>query len=447
MSIELIKNKAFISFFWLQFLGALNDNLYKNALVILIAFHSISIFGMQSQVLVTFSFGLFILPFFLFSALAGQVADKYSKSSLIQYIKFCEILIMLSAIVGLYFQYFPFLLLVLFLMGMQSAFFGPIKYSILPALVNNIFNRKQQINQSRQGLLVQANGLIGMGTFTAILIGTILGGILSSKQFLVTNILPASLVFISLIGWLFSFFLPNLNAADRQVKIQWNLWKESKRVIFHAKSNQSIYRAILLISWFWFVGASILSQLPNWTTSVLYADEYVVTTLLTCFSLGVGLGAVSCNQLHNFMSYSKIFRNASIGISLSLILFVLTSLFYNHFLAVQLSFSYWQVTLLLIYFCILSLGFSGGLFIVPLYYFIQDFSDSAILSRIIAANNIFNAFFMVVSSIILSILLLLGVALPIIFVFLSLFNLLVVYLIIDKDRKDLGKQQHFFDLG
>ncbi|MFK5891744.1 MAG: MFS transporter [Pseudomonadota bacterium] len=453
---KLIKNKSFLSFFSLQFLGALNDNLYKNALVILIAFHSITIFNMENQILVTFSFALFILPFFLFSALAGQVADKYPKSTLIRYIKFCEIIVMLCAVIGLYFEYYPFLLLVLFLMGMQSAFFGPIKYSILPDLIKNILKTKQNSTFSssntrhkklRQGLLVQANGLVGMGTFAAILLGTILGGILSSKQYLVNNILPVSLVFVSLSGWLLTFFMPYIQAADSKVKIQWNLWRESMRVISHARDNHSIFRVILLISWFWFIGASILSQLPNWTKSVLYGDEYVVTILLTCFSLGVGIGAVVCSKLHVFMSYSKISQKGSMGISLSLFLFVLSSTFYNSSFETQVAFSYWDRHLFLSYLSILLLGFSGGLFIVPLYYFVQEFSDSRFLSRIIAANNIFNAFFMVISSIILSLLLLLGIQLPIIFILLSLFNLLVVYLIIKKDKNDLGKQQHFFDLG
>jgi len=450
-----IQNKSFLSFFSIQFLGAFNDNLFKNALVILITFHSINIIGMESQVLVTFAFGLFILPFFLFSALAGQIADKYPKSTLICYINFCEIIVMFLAMLGLYFQHYPFLLLVLFLMGMQSTFFGPVKYSILPNLVKDIIKSKPLLIDSnqeklRKKLLVQANGLVEMGTFAAILCGTILGGILSSKPFLAHHVLPISLLCIAAAGWVLSFYLPEIKAADREVKINFNLWIESKRVISHAKENLSIFRVVLLISWFWFIGASVLSQLPSWTKTVLNADEYVVTILLTCFSLGVGLGSILCSKLHGYMSYSRLSQLGNMGISISLLLFILSSLFYSvsptYSINAEVLINYWSFGFILVYLSIISLGFFGGLYIVPLYYFIQEYSIPATLSRVIAANNIFNALFMVVSSILLSLLLIIGVNLPVIFLILSIFNVFVVYRLIAKDKRDVGKQQHFFDL-
>ncbi len=454
---SLLQNKSFLSFFLLQFLGAFNDNVFKNALVILIAFHAISIFGMQSQVLVTFSFGLFILPFFLFSALAGQLADSYSKSTLINYIKFFEIVIMLLALFGLYFQHYPFLLFVLFLMGLQSTLFGPIKYSILPNLVDLVPRTKKQLASSAD-LLVPANGLVEMGTFAAILCGTLLGGLLASSDFLVTNFLPFILVCIAFVGWVLSFFLPQLKAASIRTKIDWNLWRESLLIISYAKANSSVFRVIMLISWFWFIGASILSQLPNWTQSVLHADEYVVTILLTCFSLGVGIGSLLCSQLHQYFRYSRITLMASIGISLSLAALVLISLFYQQ-VFYQQDFqlqlegqNYIHFYLLMSYFSLLSLGFFGGLFIVPLYYFVQKYSLASNLSRIIAANNIYNALFMVVSSILLSLFLFLEVSLPIIFMMLSLFNMIVVFWLFYTDKKgsdknSLTNHQHFFDLA
>ncbi|MFK5984785.1 MAG: MFS transporter [Pseudomonadota bacterium] len=439
--------------FFLQFLGAFNDNVFKNALVILIAFHSIVILGMESQVLVTFSFALFILPFFLFSALAGQIADKYSKTTLIGYIKFCEIIIMILATIGLYFQHYLFLLLVLFLMGLQSTFFGPIKYSILPDLVDNISNESKQVKMPSNHLLVSANGLVEMGTFAAILCGTLLGGLLASSDFLVANFLPAILVMIAFTGWLLSFYLPRIKAADQQLKIRWNLWRESLVIISYAKENSSVFRVVLLISWFWFIGASVLSQLPNWTKNVLVADEYVVTILLTCFSLGVGLGSILCSKLHQFFKYSSLTRGASIGISLCLIFLVVSAFFAPPVqnLADQvhidsLNINYFNLYFIFSYLSLLLLGFFGGLFIVPLYYFVQRYSKTSNLSRIIAANNIFNALFMVISSLILSLFLLSGIKLPVIFMLLSLFNIVMVYWILSRDKKDSANQQHFFDL-
>jgi len=456
MNSMLIKNKSFLSFFILQFLGAFNDNLFKNALVIIITFHAVSILAMESQVLVTFAFGLFILPFFLFSALAGQIADKYPKSSLICYINFCEVIVMFLATLGFYFQHYSFLLLVLFLMGMQSSFFGPVKYSILPDLVKSILKTNNFENNAnnelmRKSLLMQANGYVEMGTFAAILLGTIFGGILSSQTFLVNNILPASLMLISISGWLLSFYLPEIKAEDSKVRIKLNIWLESKRVIEHAKDNISIFRVVLLISWFWFIGASILSQLPGWTKTVLNADEHVITILLTCFSLGVGIGSLFCNKLHSFMSYSKLTQMGNIGISLCIVLFTLFSLIYSSSSHGNLVESgtlsdYLNIYLLATYCSILFLGFFGGLYIVPLYYFIQEYALSGTLSRIIAANNIFNAMFMVVSSISLSILLIIGVNLPAIFIILAILNVIVVYWLFIKDKGDTGNQQHFFDL-
>lgn len=441
-----IKHKVFFYFFSLQFLGAFNDNVFKNALVILITFHAITILGMQSQILVTFAFGIFILPFFLFSALAGQLADKYPKSSLIRVIKFGEIVIMLFATIGLYFQHYPFLLLVLFLMGMQSTFFGPIKYSILPTLTELALN-EQPGNISKKQLLVQANGLIEMGTFAAILLGTIVGGLLSGSSFTVNTILPVSLVVIALIGWFLSLYLPEFNAADSELKIHWNLYKESKQIISYTKENLSIYRVIILISWFWFLGASILSQIPNWTKTIIDGNESVVTILLTCFSLGIGIGSLLCSRLNQYVSYRKISQYASVGISLSLLLFVFSS-----YLQVDLSHKnllayYGQSSLIFVYLVILSLGFFGGLFIVPLYYFIQEYSDPSILSRIIAANNIYNALFMVTSSVIISILLLAKISLPLIMLLCAIANILVVSVILNKDKNDLSKQAHFYNLS
>ncbi len=430
---SLINNKNFRNFFFIQFLGAFNDNVYKNALVILFTFYAISIWGLENQILVTFAFGLFILPFFLFSALAGQLTDQYDKLRIIRYVKFSEVMIMLMAVIGLWGQYYGFLLLVLFLMGLQSTFFGPIKYSVLPLL-------SQQIDAGRgyANILIQANGLVEMATFVAILLGTIAGGFLVSSHFLFTCFLPFFLVFIAFIGWALSWKL-SLGPQERfearpQRSVDWNFFRSTVRVIIDIEKKPLIFRLILLISWFWFVGAAVLSQIPSWTKNVLLGDEHGVTLLLACFTLGVGLGSLLCPLFFRKISAKKFFQLAVGGISFSLGIFVFFSLIYQQDLnTLQLdvsnttmSFDFLNIHLLGVLGGICALGIFGGFYIVPLYFMLQKASDGSHLATHIATNNIFNALFMVLASVFVALLLMLKLDIGTIFTIIALSNLILL---------------------
>ncbi len=264
---HLLKTKRFLPLFITQFLGAFNDNLFKNALVILITYVIADRAGMNPQVLVTMAAGVFILPFFLFSATAGQLADKYEKSHLIRIIKLVEIFLMIGAGIGFYFESPYFLLSVLFLMGTQSTFFGPIKYGILP-------------EQLREDDLIGGNGIIESGTFIAILLGTIFGGllILSDSG---STLISTMIVLVAISGWLISFQIPRTRPADPTLSVNYNFITETWNMISHARKNREVFLSILGISWFWLVGATFISQFSNYSKITLGGDEQVYTLLLT----------------------------------------------------------------------------------------------------------------------------------------------------------------------
>ena len=250
----LLKEKRFLPFFLTQFFGAFNDNVFKNALVIMIAF---KVAG-DSDMLVNLAAALFILPFFLFSAVAGQIADKYEKSALIRKIKFTEIIIMSVAAMGFYFNNVPLLLFVLFLMGFQSSLFGPVKYGYLP----------QHLHKDE---LVGGNGLIESSTFLSILIGTILGGLLIALD----TILPIaiSVLCIAMAGFISAQFIPKTAASSPEIKLNFNIFKATLNNIKFLPSNRVVFLSVLAISWFWFYGSIFLMQIPNFSKKVLFGDE------------------------------------------------------------------------------------------------------------------------------------------------------------------------------
>jgi 1-acyl-sn-glycerol-3-phosphate acyltransferase len=382
-SFYLLKTQRFAPFFATQFLGAFNDNVYKNALVIIIAFTLAS--ETEAGVFANIAAGLFILPFFLFSPLAGQLADKIEKGRLIRIIKFAEIVIMLLGAVAFFSNSIYMMLGILFLMGAQSAFFGPVKYSIIP----------QHLKDNE---LVSGNALIELGTFLAILLGTILGGILSNIDL---QWLSSSIVFFAILGWLVSLKIPVADAGDPHLKINWNPFTESIKLWREIRKYHSVFLAALAISWFWFLGMTILAQLPNYTKFFLAGDKTVVTLLLATFSLSIGVGSLICERLCRDEIEIGLIPIGAMGISLFCgdLYFIeyahlnsLTFLSIAEFLAV--GFHSWRVI-----FDIFMIGVCGAVFIVPLYALIQDRTESHNRSRIIAATNIFNAIFMVLSSV------------------------------------------------
>nr|MBP9626769.1 MFS transporter [Synergistaceae bacterium] len=255
----LFRSRNFMPLFLTQFLGAFNDNFFKSAMVILITYRLAEASGLDARILVTVAAGVFILPFFLFSASAGQLADKYERSRLIQLIKIAEIVIMSGAAAGFFLESIPLLMIILFLMGAQSTFFGPIKYSILP----------QHLKEDE---LIAGNALIETGTFISILTGTIFGGlfVLRSGGIHFVSIL---VVGIAVAGWWASWFIPKTTPIDPSLKLNKNIVEETLKIIADVKPRHDIFLAILGISWFWLVGATFLSQFPTYAKDVIGANE------------------------------------------------------------------------------------------------------------------------------------------------------------------------------
>jgi len=406
---KLLKEKKFAPIFWTQFLGAFNDNLMKNALVILVTYQGVRVWGMGAAELVAAAGGIFILPFFLFSALAGQMADKYDKARVVRALKLLEIVIMLLAVAGFLTNQFGFLMIVLFLMGLQSAFFGPIKYSILP-------------QHLRPDELVGGNALVEAGTFVAILLGTIGGGLLivAENGPLYVSIL---LVFFALAGYGASWMIPKAPAADPHLPLELNPIMPTWRMFHFAREVRSVYLSILGISWFWLFGAAMLSLFPIIAKDVLGTDEKVVSLFLATFSVGIAVGSLLCEKLSRQRLELGLVPLGSIGITFfSLILaWLLKGAAPGETLVGVAAFLSTGTGIAIVADLFLLSVFSGFL-IVPLYTMMQERSAAESRSRVIAANNILNAFFMVLAAVALGIMLRLGVSIPVIILVLALMN-------------------------
>lgn len=385
---ELLTTRRFLPLFLTQFLNAFNDNVFKNALVVLITYHIAEKEGLNSSIVVTVAAGLFILPFFLFSAMAGQLADKHEKSRLIRKIKIAEIILMVFASIGFYLQNIWLLMAVLFGAGVQSAFFGPLKYSILPTHL-----KKKE--------LIAGNGLVEAGTFVAILIGTIVGGLFILKEGGVI-IVSAIVIMLAIIGYLFSKKIPNAAPSTKDVNIGWNFITETWKVIRHAYQNKKVFKAIIGISWFWFVGATMLSQFPTYTKNVIGGNEEIITLYLTLFSVGVGLGSLACNSILKGKINPKFVPWACLGIGLFMLDFYFASSSAGSFGAGLIdvkgylagSFIYIRILI-----DITMIAFCGGIYIVPLYTIVQSQSSAEHIARNLASANVLNALFMVASSV------------------------------------------------
>lgn len=418
--IQLLKERRFFPLFWTQFSAAFNDNFLKNAMIILITFKAANVAGIAPAEMVSVAGGIFILPFFLFSATAGQLADKYEKSRLIRIIKAAEIAIMVLATVGFLTEHFVFLLIVLFLMGLHSTFFGPLKFSILPQCLS-------------EHELVGGNALIEAGTFLSILIGTIAGGVLIAIPKWGPILVSTILIVIGIIGFLTSVLIPKADPVAPDLKIQWNPITPTWSILKDTSKNGTVFRSILGISWFWFLGGAMLSLFPPYCKEVLKSDESVITLFLACFSVGIGVGALFCEKLSRRRIELGLVPLGSIGMSLFCVdLYfagrpevVLTHLAPN--------FTAWDfvqnIQGLHVLSDLLLLAIFSGFYIVPLNALIQDRSEPSHRSRVIAGNNILNALFMVTTAIMLVVLMKLGFTIPHIFLVLAGLNgLVAVYI-------------------
>ncbi len=408
---SLFRTQRFLPLFLTQFLGALNDNLLKNAMIMLVTYRIATATGENAQVMVTLAAGLFILPFFLFSATAGQLADKFDKAKLTRIIKIAEIAIMGVASIGFFAQSTTLLLVALFCMGMHSTFFGPIKYALLP----------QQLHEDE---LLPGNAYIEAGTFLAILLGTLLGGIL----ILQTHGIPlvcATLAAAAVTGYFTSRRIPPAAPADPALRINFNIWRETGQIIAYSRTDRQIFLCILGISWFWLVGATLLAEFAPFVRDVLHANATVVTLLLTIFSIGIGIGSFLCNKLLRGHIQATYVPLAALAISLFGIDLYFAS---RHFHTPASGlFSLWQFARttggLRIILDLLCMAISGGIFIVPLYAIMQHRSAPEHRSRIIAANNVINSLFMVASALLTLGLFSLSFTIPEVFLIIALANL------------------------
>ena len=395
---KLLAERRFLPLFITQFLGALNDNVLKNAMVILIAFQGARLTSASPALMVNVCAGLFILPFFLFSATSGQLADKYEKSQLIRLVKVLEIGIMFIAAVGFWLPSLPWLLITLFLMGMHSTLFGPIKYSILP----------QHLHEDE---MIGGNGLIESGTFLAILLGTILGGALIAMGEYGAHLAAGTCMGIAVMGYVTSRSIPKAPAPEPNMNINWNPLTETWRNLAALKQNRTVFLSILGISWFWFYGAIFLSQFPAFAKDNLGGGEGVVTLMLAIFSIGIGLGSLLCEKMSGHKVEPGLVPLGSIGLTvfaIDLWIFSQDAGALGLGLAEFLS----QPGSIHILIDLVMIGVFGGFYCVPLYTLMQTRSDASHRSRIIAANNIMNAAFMVVAALLAIALLTFGVTVP-----------------------------------
>lgn len=408
----LLGKKRFLPFFVTQLLGAFNDNIFKQSLILAILFKLNT--DADRDLLVNLCALLFILPFFLFSALGGQFGEKFAKDALIRQIKFAEIFIMLAGAAGVLLNNLPLMLTVLFAMGTQSALFGPVKYSILP----------QHLQENE---LVGGNALVEMGTFLAILAGTIGAGIMMASSSY-ASIVAGSVVAVAVLGYLASRGIPRAAAAMPTLQLDWNILRQSWLTMkLGLGQRPAVSRSLVGNSWFWFLGAIYLTQIPAYSKEWLHGDESVVTLILTVFSLGIGLGSMLCERMSGHKVEIGLVPFGSIGLTFFGILLWWCSGGFpegaapHSWLALL---GYGQAWWILG--SILGIGLFGGFYIVPLYALIQSRTAEHERARVIAANNILNALFMVASAIAAILFLsVAGLTIPQLFLVASLMNVAV----------------------
>ncbi len=418
---DLLRERRFAPFFTTQFLGALNDNVFKIGFTSLVTYQAARFSGVDAKTAAFLISAIFILPFVLFSATSGQIADKYDKARLTRFVKSFEIVLMLVGAAGFVTHGAALLYLCTFMMGMHSTLFGPVKYSYLP----------QHLNEHE---LVGGNGLVEMGTFVAILVGTIVGGVAAGLTGRGELVLAASCVTIALAGRIAAQRVPSTPAPQPDLAINWNPFSETWRNLALARQNRTVFLSLLGISWLWFVGATFLTSFFNFAKDVLSASPDVVTILLATFSVGIGIGSLLCERLSRRRVEIGLVPLGSIGISAFAIELYAASHALppaGHLLSVGEFLSgarHWRILADLF-----LLAMFGGFYSVPLYALIQSRSVPTHRARIIAANNILNALFMIVSALMAMGLTRAGVGIPGIFLVTGLLNIAValyIYLLV-----------------
>lgn len=408
---SLLGTRRFAPFFATQALGAFNDNAFRQGMIVLIGFH----LGLGVDAVSTYAMiapAIFILPFFLFSASAGQIAEKFEKTRLIRYVKLFEIGAMLFAVYAFHAHQVWLLFVVLFLMGLHSTVFGPLKYAILPQAL-------------KPGELVGGNGMVEMGTSLAVLAGMMAGGSLMALGGVGETAASVLVVSVALVGYLASRAIPPAPATAPELKFNFNPASETVRVMKYVAQNRTVFNAVLGISWFWFFGTVFTAQLPAYTQTFLGGGEGVLNLTLALFSIGVGIGSLLCERLSGHKVEIGLVPFGSIGMTVFAIdlyfarpaAATLHGLGFLDFIVAPGS---WRIVMDLV-----LMGLFAGLYIVPLFALVQSRTPRSELSRVIAGNNILNALFMVVSAGMGLGLTALGFTIPQIFLTVAVLNALV----------------------
>jgi 1-acyl-sn-glycerol-3-phosphate acyltransferase len=409
---SLLGQRRFAPFFWTQFLGALNDNVFKTALLTILTYDALSWPDLDTGLLTNLIPGLFILPFFLFSATAGQLADKMEKARLSRYVKLLEIVIMGIAAYGWMTHHLWLLVAAVAGMGIHSTLFGPVKYAYLP----------QQLKREE---LVGGNGVIEMGTFVGILLGEILGAVLVVNKPFGLEIIAATTIGFAVLGWLASLAIPHSPAPAPDLQVNWNPFSETARNLRFSRSNRPVFLSMLGNSWFWFYGAIMLAQFPLYAKNYLHGDHSVFVLLLAIFSIGIGAGSLLCERLSGHKVEIGLVPFGAIGLSVFGLDLYFASVAYSATVAVDMAGFLAQAGSLRILADCLLIGVFGGLYIVPLFALIQTRCDPQHISRTIAGMNILNSLFMVVSALLAMVLLRAGLSIPQIFLTTAVLNALV----------------------
>lgn len=410
----IITSKRFLPLFITQFLGAFNDNLLKNALLILVTYRIAAQDGAYAAQMVNIAAGVFVLPLFLFAPLSGQLADKIDRARIARFVKLAEVALACCAGAGLFLQSVPLLLAVLFGYGTHSSFFGPVKYAILP----------QHLGENE---LLAGNAYIDASTFLAILLGTIAGG----KIVLLDNGIPlisCLLIGVSVMGYLASRHIPAAPAPVPELKISYNLPRGIAALIRQTKRQSDVFLCILGISWFWLIGAVFLAQFSPFAKEVLHADEDVVILFLTMFAVGIAVGSIACSKMMKGLVHANYVPLAAIGISLFAVRLYITTGQTTAATGTELM-SVWEFIRQPIGWRVLAdlfiLSICGGFYSVPLYTLLQARGEKQHMARIISCNNLMNALFMVVAAGLAVGMLRLGLTIPEIFLGLGIVNAFV----------------------
>ena len=407
----LLTQRRFAPFFWTQFLGAGNDNLFKFAFTVLVTYQ-VQVSWLPPALAGLVIGALFISPYLLFSATAGQLADKWDKAVLMRAVKTLEIGIMLLAAWGFLQVHIGLLLACVFLMGLHSTFFGPVKYAYLP----------QHLDERE---LTGGNGMVEMGTFVAILLGNLAGGLLIAVPGIGREVEAVACIAVAVIGRITAQAIPRSPSTDPGLRINWNPFTETWRNLRLAHGNIVVFRSLLGISWMWFFGAVFLAQFPSFAKEIMHGDEQVASLLLVVFSLGIGVGSLACELLSRNQVEIGLVPLGAIGMSVFGIdlYFASRALPASELMGVAAFLAqsaHWRVLADLA-----LLALFAGLYSVPMYALIQVRSEPSHRARIIAANNILNAIFMVASSLIVGVLLSKGLSVPQVFLCVSVANAVV----------------------